>query len=170
MPAGATYEPIETVTLNGSVSTVTLGAGGTIPQTYTDLILVFNSGTATAGNFQTRFNGNSSAIYSTVTLYGASNGAPASGGYANLNHMYPGVAGAAPNTLTSNAILHFSNYSNNTTFKNMLSRYNNAALEVDITISTWRSTDPVTSITISSYSGANYLSGSTFTLYGIKAA
>jgi hypothetical protein len=170
MPAGATYEPIETITLNGSVSTVTLGAGGTIPQTYTDLILVFNGGTVEAGNFQTRFNGNASAIYSTVTLYGAANGTPTSGGYPNINVMYPGVASSAPSTLTSNGILHFSNYSNNTTFKNMLARYNNAAVEVDATISTWRSTDPVTSITIYTYSGTNYLSGSTFTLYGIKAA
>jgi hypothetical protein len=169
MPAAATYEPIETVTLNGTVSTVTLGNGGTIPQTYTDLVLVFNGGTASAGNIQTRFNGDSNAIYSTVTLYGA-NSTPGSGGYANINVMYPGVAGSLPSTISSNAIIHISGYSNNTTFKNMLSRYNNANVEVDLTISTWRSTAPVTSITLYSYSGSNYLSGSTFTLYGIKAA
>ena len=169
MPAGATYEPIETVTLNGTVSSVTLGAGGTIPQTYTDLILVCNVGAVSAGNIQTRFNGDASAIYSTITLFGASNN-PSSGTYPNINVMYPGVAGALPSTIASNAVIQINNYSNSTTYKNMLSRYNNAITEVDLTMSTWRSTAPITSITLYSYSGSNYLSGSTFTLYGIKAA
>jgi hypothetical protein len=169
MAAGITYEPIETVTLGGSVSTVTLGSGGTIPQTYTDLVLVFNGGTNGVGNFQTRVNGNSSAIYSTITMWG-SGGNPASGGYPNINVFYPGVAASSPSSIAANGIVSFMNYSNTTTYKTMLSRYNNAVDEVDFTISTWRNTSAITSITIFTYSGNNYLSGSTFTLYGIKAA
>ena len=39
----ATYEPISTTTLTSAQSSVTFGSGGTLPQTYTDLVVIVNS-------------------------------------------------------------------------------------------------------------------------------
>ena len=159
----STYSPIATQTLSGTATSVQFN---NIPQGYTDLIAVFNVGASAAANVQVQLNNDTTAAYSTVTMYGTGSGALGTGGYAGNTVMYPGVAAALPSTITANAILHFNNYSNSTTYKTMLSRYNNTGAEVDLTISTWRNTNPITSITFSSYS-AGYLAGSTFSLYGL---
>jgi hypothetical protein len=71
----------------------------------------------------------------------------------------------------SNAIINIQNYSNTTTYKTALLRSNLATGTypgVDAFVGLWRSTSAITSITILPASN-NLLSGSTFTLYGIKA-
>ena len=69
-------------------------------------------------------------------------------------------------------ILQLMNYSNTTTYKTILSRTNAAANGVDATVGLWRSTSAITSIEIGKNSGMSgtFQIGSTFTLYGIKAA
>jgi hypothetical protein len=162
----STYEPIETKTGNGSATSLTFT---TIPQTYTDLIIVANSGTVGAGNIQLQFNGDTGSNYTANIFYG--NGSIAGAGrYANLTECYMGAGAiSSPTTLTTIAIGNIMNYSNTTTFKSIISRYGNAAGEVNSFVSMWRNTAAINSITLFSYSSA-YLTGSTFTLYGIKAA
>jgi hypothetical protein len=164
----STYEKIATTTLTSTAATITLSS---IPATYTDLIAVVNIGTNVAGNMQVRLNGDTGSNYSTLTLIAYNNTVTGSGTY-SLSFMYAAVAGALPLTVgPASAILQFNNYSNSTTYKTMLARYANASLpEVDATVSTWRNTAAITSINLSSYSGSVYLVGTTFTLYGIKAA
>ena len=75
----------------------------------------------------------------------------------------------------SNYIAHFQNYSNTTTYKTIISRANNAANGVSANAILWRNTAAITNIKcyVHQLGGANqyiFTSGSTITLYGIKAA
>jgi hypothetical protein len=166
MAAGSTYTPLATQTGNGSATSLTFTS---IPSTYTDLIIIANSGTVAAGNIQIQFNGDTGSNYSATLLYGTGSTA-ASARYTNLTEGYMGGgAASSPTTLTTTAIAHINNYSNSTTYKTVISRYGNAAAETNSFVSLWRSTAAITSIRLFSYSSA-YLTGSTFTLYGIAAA
>jgi hypothetical protein len=67
-------------------------------------------------------------------------------------------------------IYNVQNYSNGTTYKTGLSRSSYAGNYVAAYVNLWRSTSAITSIVFSSENGANFITGSTFTLYGIAAA
>jgi len=159
-----TYEPIATVTATGSSTSFSFTS---IPQTYTDLIVVF-VGFATTGNFFIRVNSDTSAIYSQTSLRGTGSVAGTSRETGQQN-VYIGDFVADPISTISNAVMHFNNYSNATTFKTFLFRGNNSAKFTDITAGLWRSTAAITGISVHS-SGANLNSTSVATLYGIKAA
>jgi hypothetical protein len=81
-------------------------------------------------------------------------------------------------TAISNTIVHIMNYSNTTTFKTYLARNNNAATSgtyvgTEAIVGLAQLTAAITSITIGTASGStdyNFATGSTFSLYGIKAA
>lgn len=162
-----TYEPIATQTGNSSAISLTFSS---IPQTYTDLVIVANSGTVSAGNIQLQFNGDTGSNYTANILYATGSGSGASGRYENLTQAYMGAGAiSSPTTITTLATANIMNYTNTTTFKSVISRYGNAAGELNSFVSLWRNTAAITSIVLSSYSSA-YLTGSTFTLYGIKAA
>ena len=64
------------------------------------------------------------------------------------------------------------NYSNTTTNKTVLARGNRASSGVVAQVGMWGNTSAITSITIDNVdsASANFVAGSTFTLYGIKAA
>ena len=61
------------------------------------------------------------------------------------------------------------NYSNATTYKTVITRASNANNGVDAVVGLWRNTAAITSINVFLGTG-NLDTGSTFTLYGIKAA
>jgi hypothetical protein len=61
------------------------------------------------------------------------------------------------------------NYANTTTYKTILSRINNPGGYVNASVSLWRKT-PEAITTLEAYAASNWASGTTFTLYGIKAA
>jgi hypothetical protein len=159
-----TYEPIQRVTATGSSVQM---AFTSIPQTYTDLILVF-SGFAPAGNFYVRVNSTSGTSYSQTQLRGNGSVAGASR-ETSTDAVYIGDYIADPISAISNAVLHFNNYSNTTTFKPFLFRGNNSAKFTDLSIGLFRSTSAITGITLHS-SNMNFDSTSVATLYGIKAA
>jgi len=147
MPAGNTYEAIATQTLGSAAATVTFSS---IPQTYTDLVLVLSAKVSTADNSYVRLNSDTGTNYSWTALWGdgTSRGSARSSNTANGIVMeyfaYPS------SSEINNVIMQFNNYSNTTTFKTVLSRANHASLGVD--------------------SGSTWSIGSTFSLYGIKAA
>jgi hypothetical protein len=62
------------------------------------------------------------------------------------------------------------NYSNTTTNKTILSRINNAENSTVARVTLWRNTAAISTIFLTEGNGANFIAGSTFTLYGIKAA
>jgi hypothetical protein len=165
MPASNTYEPIATTTLTSAVPSVTFGS---IPQTYTDLIIVQNSiGTVSNDSVNLQFNSDTGSNYSVTRLTG-NGSAAASNRYSNQPSLQ---IGDYQQTSSEFAIYtaHIMNYSNSTTNKTVLSRSNTASQWVALMVGLWRNTAAITSIRLLPGSG-NFSAGSTFTLYGIKAA
>jgi hypothetical protein len=158
----STYEPIATQTLGSAAASVTFSS---IPSTYTDLVLII-SGTivgSDGGNLVT-FNGDTGSNYSFTQFYGTGS-ATASNRSSNASSMQLGRQGS----VQSNSIINILNYSNTTTNKTAIARGNNTGGIVVAQVGLWRSTAAINSIAISNESG-NFNTGSTFTLYGIKAA
>jgi hypothetical protein len=160
-----TYDKIATTTLGTTAASVTFSS---IAGTYTDLVLVM-SGTASSGAPSTllQFNSDTASNYSYTYLTG--NGTAASSGrgssQTSITVSYNGAAGSSPNS----NIVQIMNYSNTTTNKSVVSRANQTAFGTDAIVGLWRSTAAITSMTMTT-SSSTYASGSTFTLYGIKAA
>lgn len=163
----ATYDRIIATTLGSAQTDVTLSS---IPATYTDLVLIINAGSSAGADANFRLNGDTGSNYSRTFLTGtgsavsSSRTANAVVGRLNAN-AYPN--GGAGDTII---IAHFMNYSNTTTNKTVLSRANQASLGTDAVVNLWRNTSAINSILILSTSAATFVAGSTFTLYGIKAA
>ena len=158
-----TFIALDKVTVRTATPSVTFSA---IPQGYTDLVVVISAPSASASAYSAvTVNGDNGSNYSFTRLYGTGSVAGSNRGssmtYWQTQYLY------SSNT-NFNAICHFMNYSNTTTNKTMIERYNDSAYEVDAQVNLWRSTAAITSITFSRVSG-NYAAGSTFSLYGIKA-
>jgi len=161
----STYSPIATQTLSSTTASVTFSS---IPQGYTDLVLVVAGGTDASSGFGIRFNSDTGSNYSRTYLTGtgsaASSGRDTSQSIADIS--FNGLFG---NNTNYNAIINIMNYSNATTFKTAVSRSNNAATGVDAVVSLWRSTAAITSVEIrTTTAGKVFNSGSTFSLYGIQ--
>jgi hypothetical protein len=166
-----TYEAISSTTLTSAQSSVTIGSGGTIPQTYTDLILVITAQTSVSSNLQMRFNGVTSAYYSNTGMRGWSGGADTYR-QTSLGSLTLTTTEDLGNPST-NITIQIPNYSNSTTFKTTLTKSNQSNAGAEYIVGLWRGTTgsdtpAITSITLLSGSG-NINVGSTFSLYGIKA-
>ena len=157
-----TYTPIATQTLGSAASSVTFSS---ISGTYTDLRIIYaTTASGDAGNYL-RFNSDTGSNYSRTGLYG--NGSSAG---SNRDTNATGIYGpfTMSSAITSNTI-DIMNYSNTTTNKTCLVRAGAANNSTLASVGLWRSTAAITSVSITC-DGANFTSGSTFTLYGIKAA
>lgn len=164
-----TYEPIQEQTLTGTVNNVEFTS---IPQTYTDLIIVSTPTQNTGYNqLNIQFNSDTGNYYSSTWLTGSNNTA-FSGRVSNTSAAYLSSY-AGPGTTAGNfvCISHIMNYSNSTTLKTVISRAGNpgTGTDVELTVGLWRSSSAITSLKI--FLGTNsFVSGSRFVLYGIKAA
>ena len=164
-----TYEPIATTTLGSATGTVTFSS---ISGSYTDLILVA-SGYNAVGDFsgaRMRFNSDSGSNYSRTRLYGDGTSGVSSRTANATSAVFIGTGWSTTSSNIGNAIAHIMNYSNTTTYKTILNRANLANSSVYTDVNLWRSTSAITSIELSMASPDTFASGSTFTLYGIKAA
>jgi hypothetical protein len=161
----STYSPIQTQTLGSNQSTVTLSS---IPSTYTDLILVVNAKWSTTnGNCLVRFNGDSASNYNYLRL--STNGSVTASATGNNQSSLVNLFDIENPTTTLGFFMFYIKdyastnnkvawYSHNTTTDN-LKRY----------IAQWRSSSTINSISFTN-DNATCVTGSTFTLYGIKAA
>lgn len=161
----ATYEPIATTTANGSSSSVTFSS---ISGTYTDLRIVVNSTNNSGSNYGlfVRFNSDTGSNYSFTRLYGDGSSATSNNGSSTAYGTIGWTTSGTLATFTAD----LNNYSNTTTYKTLLARGSSSVSRVGAFVSLWRSTSAITAIEIYNESGANFTSGSTFTLYGIKSA
>ena len=156
-----TYEPIATTTLTSNQASVTFSS---ISSGFTDLILVISAYQSGGTACEVQVNSDTASNYSRTGMYGTGTTA---GSFRNSNvtNSYLTLGDAA----TGNAIVHFMNYSNTTTYKTWIHRENFPTGATYAAVSLWRSTSPITSILLDA--GAQpWVSGSSFTLYGIKAA
>ena len=168
------------------ISSVTIGAGGaanieftSIPQTFTDLCLVYstrsvyNNSYVTWTGFTVKANGNS-ANYSGKMLEG--NGSSAYSQNNNVSTYWE--YGASPDSGTtantfSNGTIYIPNYASSTTYKSysMDTVTENNATQAAQTIyaGLWSNTAAITQLTLTGAEG-NFAQYSTAYLYGIKSS
>lgn len=174
----ATYEPIATYTASGTPTSYTFSS---VPQTYTDLILVCsfrNTTTSTSGDIRIlmQFNGSGGTAYSNTQMYGDGSGRYSgySANRSQIDNIFQSSSAATGEFGT--AIYRIFDYANNNTNKVVLYRQNTINYQlngygVGQAAGVWRDTTPISSITLyNRVSNELWSNGSTFTLYGIKAA
>jgi hypothetical protein len=162
-----TYVALQTQTLASAASSVTFNS---IPQGYTDLVLVTNYGLSADADSQLYVNGiNTGTSYSETYIRGDGSTA-SSARRSNQPRWILGLAAVTvPTTLSTTEIHQFQNYSTTTTYKTLLSRINNGGVQVASRVGLYSSTNAISSITVAGIA-ANFLAGSTFSLYGVAAA
>lgn len=166
-----TYEPIASQTLGANAASVTFD---NLPATWTDLRIVTRARTTSTGptTLKLVLNSDTGTTYSQTRLSGSGTSA-ASDREANLNFLQVSYVPLTSGGL-STGILDVMSYGNTNVFKTVLGLWdsqentsgNQYALRL---VQLWRSTSAITSLTFSMFAG-NISSGSTFSLYGIKAA
>jgi hypothetical protein len=165
----ATYDPIATATLGSAASSVTFSS---IPATYTDLICVVDAklvSGATSTNLIGYLNSDTGNNYSWTRLFGNGSSA-ASDRASNYGSMILASAGFLSAATPTNYIIQINNYANTTTNKTVLCRSNLPSNGTDAIVNLWRNTAAITSLNLQTQISNNMIAGSTFTLYGIKAA
>jgi hypothetical protein len=165
----ATYEPIATTTVSGTSTTAVDFSGfGT---GYTDLILI-SSAAISATGFSLSLRVGTTGSVDTTTKYsrvyflgnGSSNSANR-----DANSTFIDLNGTSYTSGTpATAITQFMSYGNSLN-KTILSRSGAASDSLQMEIGSYRSTSAINFIRVYVASGFIY-TGSTFTLYGIKAA
>jgi hypothetical protein len=169
----STYTPIATGTSSGSSNGITFSS---IPQTYTDLILVVNyrsQAAASTDGLYLNADNTSLGNFSSTILIG--NGSSASSARYTSDY-YGSFCGYVPAASTASgtfgtAIVHIMNYTNTTTFKTAITRTGTAGSYTTAAVSLLRGTGAITSVSPFVYGGgSNLVSGSTATLYGVKSA
>lgn len=164
MPLPSTMIPISTYTATGNISDLTLSS---IPQTYTDLVLIISGKAQPAGggSVLVQVNGDTGTNYSLTYMFGGGSSAT-SGRITNSAQFFT----SRTTTTEGTGITHFMNYSNTTTHKTALSRGGAADGIIIALANTWRSTAAITSMRLFPESGPGFATGFTATLYGVKAA
>ncbi len=165
------FESIATATPSGS-STVTFSS---IPSTYQHLQIRINGILASSGqSIYVRFNGDSTAgNYKNHGLYGDGSSAGASGG-GPTSSIYAAVGWILGSVTTYSNVAIFDIHDYASTTKNKTTRSLNGADNnstggsIELSSGLWMNTNAITSIEV--YAGANYNSGTTIALYGIKGA
>ena len=162
----ATYKKIATTTLGSNAANITFSS---ISSAYTDLVIILNGAFTTAETIGVQFNSDTGSNYSSTILAG--NGSSASSGRnTNQTGLTVGTNGYWTTSIIANSILNIQNYSNTTTYKTILSRSNNTSVGLDAIVGLWRNTAAINAIKLYGfYSGHSFITGTTATIYGIKA-
>lgn len=160
--AVSAYEVISTTTLGTTQNQVDFSS---IPGSYTDLVLIMTGGVTSSADVWLRMNGDTASNYSRTRLY-ADGTTVASSRNSSVSAIFVSVGTVGSN---ANMVIQIQNYSNATTYKTSLTRFNSSTY-VSTSVGLWRSTSAITSLTLKAEAADTFTSGSTFTLYGIKAA
>jgi len=161
-----TYEPIASTTLSSATNLITFSS---IPQTYTDLRIVWVFKSVSSGNYPfLRFNNVIESTFSYTTLYGTGSAAGSQKSSNNNGAYLVSYAAASTTDWQMETIDIFSYTSSN--YKTILNRYSGSSNFVSAGVNLWRNTSAITSINIQFDSEGNMPVGTTATLFGIKAA
>ena len=164
----ATYEPIATTTLGSAASSITFSS---ISSAYTDLRLVLTALNSTSAIPYVQFNSDTAANYSSTNIAG--DGATAGSNRATgASYLHLALSGSTNTTYPTFYTMDIFSYAGST-FKTALTTSSldfNGSGYVERIVGLWRSTSPITSITIDVSGAGTYNTGTTATLYGIKNA
>lgn len=163
----STYTPVASIILSAATSSITFSG---IPQTYNDLILVCNiKGDGANIGCNLRFNNDTGSNYSTTQING--NGSPTTGAnrYSNQTSIFTTSNYSSGTNDWATVIWNIPNYTNITTDKVVLARYSRSTYEVSFQAGLYRSTSPISSITLNPVANS-FISGSTFNIYGISSS
>lgn len=158
--AVGTWEGIEKQTLASSASSVTFSS---IPNTFTDLILISDYSLTANGSPIVRLNGDTGSNYSRMYIGG--NGGAQTAHYYSTTSIEIGFFGSGNRLLS---VMQFGDYAATDKHKPVLDRINNMTgfPVTNLLASRWASTSAITSITYTA--GSNFATGSVFTLIGIR--
>ena len=171
-----TYTLIASNTLSSSAASVTFSA---IPNTYTDLVLKWSARGDTSAqtvNPYVQFNGVTSNVYSRTLIYGAGSGGTGSGRNSNIDRIYVNAIPAATSTSNTfgNSEMYVPSYlaSQNKPVGIFTATEDNAANvndNINVIAGLYSQTTAISAILIAPFSG-NFVSGSSFFLYGISSS
>lgn len=182
LPDTGSLEPIETVTVGaGGASSITLGSGGTIPQTYQHLQLRIVLRFTSAGAYQNamlQYNSDATTAYTLHNVYGDGTGAYGSGGSAGTgthNGAYLGhlASGGLASGIFGVAIVDILDYASTSKRKvtRALAGYDaNGSGWIFQRSSMWNSTAAITTMKILDPTLNNVAQYSTAALYGAKGS
>ena len=167
----STYTPISTYTAPASTAHDIVFSS--IPQTYTDLRIVISArGIASASTEDIYFYVGTYATDESFTYLQGTGSSASSGRVTNANQTVVGScpSGTSTANIFSATTVDLFSYSNTTTYKTFISRCGDTNNVTYASVGLKRNTSAVSSITIFPSASTYWAAGSTFTLYGIKAA
>lgn len=149
-----TYDLLDSTTLGTASASVTFSS---IPATYRDLILVSNASLATDDYIGIQLNSDTTSSYSTVRAYNTTSN--------TFSGIYARVA-TGDMTQDHLTIIHLFDYTALDKHKTFLTRDNSSGF-VAMHACRWASTAAVNSVTFMNPASYNFVTGSTFYLFGI---
>jgi hypothetical protein len=177
--SAGSFDLLETQVLGSSQASVTFSSLSTYASTYQHLQLRYlirnDNGNPYSETFL-RFNSDSGANYARHGLIGNGSSVASNGVADDISMLL--LVGSAGNTATSNSfgagvadILDPFETTKNKTVRNLAGRLVGGGEDrVALSSGLWRNTSAVSSITLDQVFGSNFMTGSRFSLYGIKAA
>jgi hypothetical protein len=147
-----------------------------IPQIYQDLMLVMyvRTDNASSSGVNLYFNGVYNSSTSGFTNLQGNGTSPTSNRFSNTTSFPIGLAPFSSSTsnLFSSGTTHILNYAASGIYKTVLTRWaddRNGSGDTRLNVGSWlNSTGAITQINIATYGQGNWVTGSTFTLYGIR--
>ena len=167
-----TYTLIASNTLSSSAASVTFSS---IPNTYTDLLVKISAKSDRANandDIKMLINGSTSSVYGERNVNG--NGATAaSNGNANLAYLAlrSGSTGGLTSNVFSSTEVYIPNYTSaiiHPVGSIQVQEDNSTTARIFATASSYNTAEAITSLTFNIWTGPNFVSGSSFFLYGIK--
>ena len=163
---------IETVEVASPVATVTFSS---IPQGYTDLKVVYSARVSAASvapdGLGVQFNGDTASNYKYNQLYGTGNSGVGSNAGTTAFQFGGQLTGASATGNTfGNGELYIPNYTSSnykTSSCDSATENNSGQANVNLVANVWQSTAAITSIKLYDLGSTNFVTGSTFTLYGV---
>ena len=166
-----TYTLISSNVLGSNAASVTFSS---IPNTYTDLVvrtsIRSNSGAAIE-NVNYRFNSDSATNYSWTTVYGDGSSVSSNRSTNTTSSFIIGNGGTSTANTFSNAEIYIPSYTSSTNKPNFFfgaqENYTSSAV-IKMHSNSWRNTAVINSIILYPGLGTNFVTNSSFYLYGIK--
>lgn len=168
MPAGVSaYVPLANITIGSGISSITFSS---ISQSYRDLVLIGQTGNTGTTGFVGIFNGDTAANYTYV--YGGANGSTTGTGFNNdFSNANFGANAWSTGSLDLTYIIHLIDYSVTDKHKTFLARTDGRSSDTNATMNSgrWKNTAAITSVQIKGQGSSQFVSGSTFTLFGVTS-